>query len=315
MLKYGSDCSGIEAPVIALKRLKKNVRHIFASDTDNHVRDMVKCNFTVDTMYDTANFDGNDKPYVDFYFAGFPCQPFSAAGKRRGFQDARGTVFFYIADYIAKKQPKVFVLENVKGLMSHDGGNTFNLIMFILNHHVGDYVIYNTVMSPDTHANWPQHRERVFIVGIRRDIQKHVLTLPPTIKLTVKASTLLDKTGGGHTLTDFEKKNLQYKMATYRKKGINIMEDYYFIDVGSSAHFGTAMFQKIPALKATRSNYYITKLRRKLSVNEIRKCQGFPLLNICVSQAQFAKQLGNSVCVPVLVRLFHNIFVACGDNL
>jgi DNA (cytosine-5)-methyltransferase 1 len=148
-IKYGSDCSGIEAPYIALMKVlsKKDIQHIFASDIDAHVRDMIKANYNQAALYNSVA----ERPhtYVDFYFAGFPCQTFSIAGSRRGFEDVRGTVFFDIYAYLltVKPKPKVVVLENVKGLLTHDQGRTFQIIMDLL-HELGVYKIDYKVMSP-----------------------------------------------------------------------------------------------------------------------------------------------------------------------
>lgn len=308
-ITYGSDCTGLDAPYCALESLGLNVRHKFASDNDKYAKDMFLCNFTTEKFFDDACIPGKEKPYVDIYCAGFPCQSFSIAGKRGGFNDIRGTVFFYCADYINTQRPKVFLLENVKGLLSHDNGETFRVIIDILDTVIGGYTLYWDILSPDTHANWPQHRPRVFIIGVRKDLQI-TYNLPREIPLNIKGSDLLDLGITTQTqLTPFEQKNLDYKINKHMKKGIDIMDDFFFIDVGTSAHFGSAIHEKSPAMKASRSNYFITKLNRKLTTDEIRKFQGLPTMNLCVSESQYRKQLGNSICVPVLVRLFEPLFV------
>ena len=91
-------------------------------------------------------------------------------------------------------------------------------------------------------------------------------------------------------------------------KGIDIMDDYYIFDIGASVAFGKPRLEISPTLKASRSNYYISKLRRKLMLEEIRQVQGLPEMKIVVSERQYMKQIGNSVCIPVLIRLFKSIF-------
>ena len=167
------------------------------------------------------------------------------------------------------------------------------------------YSVSYGVLSPDSHANWPQHRDRVFIVG-RLGIKKPFV-FPSQTPLNIKASSLLDKNLPKHSLTPFEKKNLEFKKEKYSKKGIDIMSDYYFIDIGTSPHFGSALYEKSPAMKASRSNYFVTKLHRKLTTDEIRLFQGFPKMKVVVSETQFRKQLGNSVCIPVLIVLFREL--------
>lgn len=314
MITYGSDCSGIEAPYIALSYLlgKDRVRHAFSSDIDHHAREMITENFNVETLLDDASLN-REKVYTDIYFAGFPCQPFSISGKREGFEDerGRGTVFFHIYEYIKMHRPTVAVLENVKGLLNHDGGKTFAVVLEMLKS-LKDYNVYHDILSPDTHADWPHHRPRVFIVCIKKSAQQRRYEFPEQIPLTKKASSLLNDRGISTTLTDFELNSLNYKIEKYRSKGVDITSDFYFIDVGASADFGSALHEKVPALKASRSKYYITEYNRKLETDEIRKLQGFPKLNVVVSDTQFCKQLGNSVCIPLLLKLFTTIFGSLG---
>ena len=97
----------------------------------------------------------------DLLCAGFPCQAFSIAGYRRGFEDTRGTLFFDVAEVIRRRRPKAVYLENVKNLKAHDNGNTFKVIKATLEG-LG-YFVYDKVMSPDEYANIPQNRERIFI--------------------------------------------------------------------------------------------------------------------------------------------------------
>ena len=309
MIRFGSDCTGLDAPFIALKRVLTGVeiKHVFASDIDKYAKQMFLANHKTCKFYDDACIPGENKPPVDFYFAGFPCQTFSIAGKRSGFNDVRGrgTVFFYCADYIRKRRPAVFVLENVKGLLSHNKGKTMKTIMHILRSIPGYKVSYS-VLSPDKHANWPQHRDRVFLTGQLYGS----FDFPGTIPLTVKGSSLLDLSLPPHSISASEQKNLDYKCAKYLAKGIDIMKDYYFIDIGTSPHFGSALYEKSPAMKASRSNYFVTKLHRKINSDEIRQFQGFPEMKVVVSDSQYRKQLGNSICIPVLVVLFRKIFVS-----
>lgn len=102
--------------------------------------------------------------HFDVLCAGFPCQAFSIAGYRKGFDDVRGTLFFDVADVLEKHHPKAFYLENVKNLKTHDDGRTFAKIMDVLKNRLG-YVVDSNVMNPCEYANVPQNRERIFIVG------------------------------------------------------------------------------------------------------------------------------------------------------
>ena len=129
----GTDCSGIEAPIFALINMGIPFIHSFASDIDKDVVRTIKANTQPLIIYDNLHDRDNSKTaQVDLYVAGFPCQPFSTMGKQEGFDDARGTVFFGILDYITQKLPKVFVLENVKGLVTMQKGKLLYQIMKLL---------------------------------------------------------------------------------------------------------------------------------------------------------------------------------------
>ena len=119
-VKVGTDCSGIGIPIIALENMGICFRHIFDCDHDKDVQLTIRANHSPEVLYDNIlGRDASKVPYTDLYVAGFPCQPFSTMGKQEGFEDTqgRGTIFFDILEYIRDKVPKVFILENVKGLV------------------------------------------------------------------------------------------------------------------------------------------------------------------------------------------------------
>ena len=119
--------------------------------------------------------------YADIYVAGFPCQPFSLQGRQQGFRDAkgRGKIFFYVRDYIAANKPKIFVLENVKGLISVRNGNPFRKILKTLGA-IGAYNIHHAVLNTQDHGV-PQFRPRLYIIGIRKDVDKGTFSFPESI--------------------------------------------------------------------------------------------------------------------------------------
>ena len=115
ILRVGTDCSGIEAPIQALKNLDINFKHIFSSETDKYCIESIKANYNPEIIYnDMTNRELKNLPDIDLYVCGFPCQAFSSAGKRKGFKDKRGNIFFECLDVIEYIQPKIFILENVK---------------------------------------------------------------------------------------------------------------------------------------------------------------------------------------------------------
>ena len=137
---------------------------IFSSEIDKHATASYLSNYNDNNLKgDITKIDEKDIPDHDFLIAGFPCQSFSIAGKQKGFNDTRGTLFFDVARILKEKQPKYFLLENVKNLVAHDNGNTFKTIISTLNE-VGYTVDFTVINSVE--AGLPQNRERTYIVGI-----------------------------------------------------------------------------------------------------------------------------------------------------
>jgi DNA (cytosine-5)-methyltransferase 1 len=132
------------------------------SEIDKYAIQVYNKHFNHKNYGDATKIDTRELPDFDLLVGGFPCQAFSIAGKRRGFDEARGTLFFDIARILADKKPRNFILENVKGLLSHDGGATFTTIIRILSS-MGYFVEWQVLNAKDFGV--PQNRERVFIVG------------------------------------------------------------------------------------------------------------------------------------------------------
>jgi len=158
--------SGIGAVEFALKRLKLKTEIIFASDNDKFVKQSYFENYNIkeENWYnDVMDIDGlKYKSKIDLLVGGSPCQSFSMVGKRKGFADTRGTLFYEFARVVRESQPKVFIYENVKGLTNHDKGNTFETILATFNE-LG-YKYYHKILNAKNYG-MAQHRERIFVVG------------------------------------------------------------------------------------------------------------------------------------------------------
>lgn len=183
MLKVGTDFSGIGSPEAALKRLNIPHQNVFACDIDKYAKASYLELHDPGKFYDNITTrDHSEVEQLDLYVAGFPCQAFSYAGKREGFADeTRGTLFFDVAEFIRTNKPTCFILENVRGLVSHDKGRTFQTITDILSNGggslngqvgldtidngLGYHVYYKILNSKDFGV--PQNRERIFIVGFK----------------------------------------------------------------------------------------------------------------------------------------------------
>ena len=203
-MKIGTDFSGIGSPEMALKMLGIEHEQVFACEIDKYARKSFEAiHGSPKTFYnDITERDHNEVPQLDLYCAGFPCQSFSMAGKRKGFEDVRGTLFFNVAEFIKINQPKVFILENVKGLLSHDGGKTFQTIISLLTDNGGTangqmfipyfedglgYHIYYKVLNTKDYGI-PQNRERIFIVGFR---EFREFSFPKPFKLELRLKDML----------------------------------------------------------------------------------------------------------------------------
>ena len=204
MLKIGTDFSGIGSPESALKRLGLEIDEVFACELDKYARKSFLELHDPTTFYnDITTRNHSEAPQLDLYVAGFPCQAFSMAGNRRGFEEARGTLFFNVAEFIKENQPKCFILENVKGLLSHDSGRTYQTITDILHNGGGTfngqigidtidnglgYHIYTKVLNTKDYGV-PQNRERIFIVGFK---EPRDFNFPKKMPLKLRLKDLLE---------------------------------------------------------------------------------------------------------------------------
>lgn len=182
MIKVGTDFSGIGSPEAALKRLGIPHHNVFACDIDKYAeKSFLELNKPNKFYKDITTRNYKEVPQLDLYVAGFPCQSFSMAGQRKGFNETRGTLFFNVAEFIKVNQPECFILENVKGLLSHDSGKTYQTITDVLTNGGGTlngqmgmdtiedglgYHVYTQVLNTKDYGI-PQNRERIFIVGFK----------------------------------------------------------------------------------------------------------------------------------------------------
>lgn len=167
-VRIGTMFSGIGAIEYALKRLQLKTEILFASDIDNFVKQSYFANYNIQENQwynDVKNIDGSKyNGKLDLLVGGSPCQSFSMVGKRKGFEDTRGTLFYEFARVVKESQPNVFIFENVKGLLNHDSGNTFETIKATFDE-LGYKYFYQVLNSKN--YGMPQHRERIFVIGFK----------------------------------------------------------------------------------------------------------------------------------------------------
>jgi DNA (cytosine-5)-methyltransferase 1 len=163
MIKFIDLFAGIGGFRLAFESLDATC--VFSAEIDKYACKTYETNFRENPYCDVSTLDANTLPDFDILCAGFPCQPFSLAGHRKGFQDTRGTLFFDIERILEVKQPKAFILENVKGLVNHDKGKTLQVILETLEKKLNYKVFYKVLNSKDYAV--PQNRERIYIIGFR----------------------------------------------------------------------------------------------------------------------------------------------------
>lgn len=279
---------------------------VFASELDKFACQTYHANYGELPRGDITQIDAKDIPPHDIILAGFPCQAFSVAGLRKGFEDTRGTLFFDVARIAQYHRPKLIFLENVKGFKNHDKGNTFAVVKQTLED-LG-YRVYADVLNAKSFGV-PQNRERIYIVAILNTFNPsavidfaHLKTIaqPSKVGDILQAHvepkyTISDKLWAGH----------QRRKLAHRQKGNG---------------FGYSLFNADSAYTSTISARYYKdgseilieqpgRNPRKLTPREAGNLQGFPSdFVIPVSDVQAYKQFGNSVAVPVIRALAREIY-------
>lgn len=169
-MKYFSTFSGVGGFELGIEKACPEATCVGYSEIDKYADAIYQYNFKGAKNYgDITKINGHELPDFDLLVGGFPCQAFSIAGKRRGFEDTRGTLFFDLARILQAKQPRLFIFENVKGLLNHDGGNTFRTIITTLDE-LGYDLQWQVVNSKNFGV--PQNRERVIVVGNLRGMPR-----------------------------------------------------------------------------------------------------------------------------------------------
>jgi len=296
VIRIGTDCSGIEAPIEALRQLKIEHEHIFTCEKDKYALQSIKANYTPKKIYtDITKRKHALLPDIDIYVCGFPCQPFSLMGNKKGTTDPRSNIMYQCIKVITKKRPKVFILENVKNFKYIEEGKPFKYLMERLNN-IGEYNVYNNILNTKDYGI-PQNRERIYIIGIRKDIQREEYTKPKEKEMISLEEYIIDKTIYDKEIVDkMLKKNLEKINNT--KDCIVLPFTYYF-----------PMKNISPTLTTQCGRYYLTTYKRNLSAKECLLLQGFRKeFKQVVSNTQMYKQAGNSMSVNVIKEIYKKIF-------
>lgn len=255
---------------------------------------------------DINNVDLKTLSQIDVLVAGFPCQAFSVAGYRRGFEDARGNVFFGILRYLEHFKPKIVFLENVKNLQTHDSGKTLQIILNELSK-LGYYTKYK-VLNTAKYGNIPQNRERIYIVGFLDQEKFDKFSFPSETKLTKNIQDLLDEEVSEdfyYTNTKIYKtlqENMTNKNTLYQWRRHYVRENKSNLCPTLTANMGTGG-HNVPLVIDNKDI-------RKLTPRECARFQGFDdsfVLPQELSKATLYKQIGNSVSVSVIANIARKI--------
>lgn len=319
-LKNVKNMKSVEEKKKYVEALYKNL-----SRKTNFVEQSYKANYNIkddNYFYDVKLLDGTDfKNKVDLFVGGSPCQSFSVIGSRGGFEDARGTLFYEYARLVNEIRPKVFIYENVYGVLTHDKGNTWKVMQNIFNK-LGYYYKWQILNARD--YGIPQGRRRLYVVGFKskKDYDNFEFPQPIPLKYTLQ-DFLVDNTKHGNFV------NADGKIVITEKIG-ECVEEKYFLSPKLKKYVlspGTKNFMHPEAeidLKVARAllstqgnthrasvnNYVTTQGKiRALTVRETHRLMGFPDdYKIVVSKAQAYKQSGNSIVVDVLIAILKKIY-------
>lgn len=287
---------------------------VFTSEWDKNAKKTYQANFGEMPFGDISKAE--TKSFIpdsfDMLCAGFPCQAFSIAGKRGGFEDTRGTLFFDVAEIIKRKKPKVIFLENVKGLRNHNSGKTLTTILNVLRNDLGYFVPEPQIINAKNFGV-PQNRERIYIVGFRADMEIEQFEYPNPLNKKVSFALVKEKKvpPTKYFLSAQYLKTLKSHKARHIKKGNGFGFEIIPDEGISNAIVVGGMGRERNLVSDNRITDYAptTHIKGKVNREGIRKMtprewarlQGFPDKYIIpVADASAYKQFGNSVAVPAI---------------
>lgn len=309
--KVASMFAGVGGICLGFKRAGAEI--IWANEIDKYACITYRENFGDSYLVegDIRDIDTKDIPDFDILTSGFPCQAFSIAGYRKGFEDERGHLFFETLRVIKDKKPRAFFIENVKNLVSHDKGKTFRIIYDALRD-AGYYVRYQVLNSME-YGNVPQNRERIYIIGFLNKEECNSFYFPEPVPLKKTINDIVKKDEKKEDRYYYGKESKYYKMlkesmknedTVYQLRRIYVRENKSNVCPTLTANMGTGG-HNVPLI--------IDKFGiRKLTPRECFLFQGFPeefKIPSKVSNTQLYKQAGNSVTVPVVERIARNMIL------
>lgn len=286
---------------------------VYANELDKFAVETFRANHKVFIDHRSiTDVQANEIPDFDVMLAGFPCQAFSVAGYRKGFEDkGRGDLYFELERIFIEKQPQIIFLENVKNLVSHDHGRTFDIIKKSLMDN--GYHIKYQVLNASEYGNIPQNRERIYVVCFKDEKLMSQFQFPPKVDLTTKIQDMLEDE------STIDKKYFYTEKNPFFNKLVEEIKDAKTLYQWRRQYVRTNKNNLCPTLTANMGtgghNVPLLNVQgksdtiRKLTPRECFNFQGYPkdfvLPNI--SNANLYKQAGNSVVVPVIRRIAEQI--------
>lgn len=312
----GSMFAGIGGICLGFKQVGFDV--VWANEKDAAACRTYRHNFGDEYLVeaDIKKVNKQTIPQFDVLTAGFPCQPFSVAGPHKGFEDARGNLFFQIIEVAKIAQPKVIFLENVANLIDHDNGRTFITMFNALSEL--DYVLRYQNLPSNEYGNSPQTRNRTYVVAFKDETLATKFKYPEPIELTTGIFDIINRHARQKDVYYYNANDPFYEYMVSKVK----REDSIYRVHDSGIHL--AKNQTCPTLTAsmgTRDNRVPIVIDdfgyRKLTVRECLDFQGFPedySFPVGTTIQQAYAQVGNSVCVPVIRRIAEQIRKVLEDN-
>ena len=293
--------AGIGGTRLAFENNK--MKCVFSSEWDKFSQDTYEANFGHRPFGDITEIQSIDIPKFEILVAGFPCQPFSSIGKREGFlHETQGTLFHEICRILDDKKPVAFLLENVKGLKTHDGGNTWSVIQESLKSR--GYSVDSAILDASDFGV-PQRRERIYIVGFKKSVIKNPNFIFP--RPTTKNPD--QKVGIGQFIESnvTDRSISKHLQDVYLKKVDDGRPEIVSVTSTKPVKTLVASYHKIQRLTGTFVKDGPTGLRL-LTENECKAIMGFPKnFKVPVSRTQMYRQFGNSVAVPVVQKIASNV--------
>jgi len=289
---------------------------VFSSEWDKYAQITYAANFGDIPQGDITQIQPSSIPDIDILTAGFPCQPFSSIGKREGFEHpTQGTLFYDVVKILKAKRPKAFILENVEGLLTHNGGKTLSIILDTLSISINGQYLFLSQPDVQYHIFWkvldakdygvPQIRKRIFIVGISEDISKNVpnFKFPTPFSYKEIIGSYVEENVYSYSISKHLQDSYLHKLDDGKPE---------LIDSDSKIQVKTLVstYHKIQRLTGTFVRGGETGIRL-LSENECKAIMGYPQSFIIpVSRTQMYRQFGNSVAVPVVREVAKNL-ISC----